>query len=201
MLLCAWSDKRIQKSLAENLRNRHVFKQLSARMNEMGFTRSPQQCRLRVKTLKANYVRAKLQRNVDGLKSCTFKYFTEMDAVLGRRSVGDNEGPYIAVPDRLTDFHFRSSERKQCSLSYSNGDAAGHRFSLERRGPSLSSLEEGEHHYSWQLDSDIKLEDGEHSTDVFDFSNPGFSHQQRDMCQEDDQESSKNGEIVGMLLQ
>lgn len=202
MLLCAWSDERIQKSLAENLRNRHVFKQLSARMSEMGFTRSPQQCRLRVKTLKANYVRAKLQRNVDGLKSCTFKYFTEMDAVLGRRSVGGNEKPYIAAPDRMTDFHFWSSERKQCSLPYSNGDTAGHRFaSLERRGPSLSSLEEGEHHYSLQLDSDIKLEDGEHSADVFDFSNPGFSHQQRDMCQEDDQESSTNGEVVGMLLQ
>lgn len=196
MLLCAWSDDGIQKSLAENLRNRHVFKQLSARMSEMGFTRSPQQCRLRVKTLKANYVRAKLQRNVDGLKSCTFKYFAEMDAVLGRRA-GGVEGPFIAAADGMTDFHYRSNERK-----HSNGDAAGHRFaSLERRGPSLSSLEEGEHHYSWQLDSDIKLEDGERSADVFDLSNPGFSHQQRDMCQEDDQESSTNGEIGGMLLQ
>lgn len=201
MLLCAWSDERIQRSLAENLRNRHVFKQLSARMSEMGFTRSPQQCRLRVKTLKANYVRAKLQRNVDGLKSCTFKYFAEMDAVLGQRSVG-GEGPYIAVADRITDFHFRSNERKQCSLPHSNGDAAGHRFaSLEKRGPSLSSLEEGKHHYPWQLDSGIKLEDGKRSADVFDFSNPGLSHQQRDVCQEGDQESSTNGEIAGALLQ
>lgn len=200
VLLCAWSDEHIQKSLAENLRNRHVFKQLSARMSEMGFTRSPQQCRLRVKTLKANYVRAKQQRNVDGLKSCTFKYFTEMDAVLGRRSVGGNEGPYIAAPDQMTDF--RSSGKKQCSLLYSNGDTAGHRFaSLERRGPSLSSFEEGEHHNSWQMGSDIKLENGEHSADVFDFTRPGFSHQHRDTCQEDDQESLTNGEIVGMLLQ
>ena len=52
VLLCAWSDERIQKSLAENLRNRHVFKHLSARMCELGFSRSPHQCRLRVKTLK-----------------------------------------------------------------------------------------------------------------------------------------------------
>lgn len=195
MLLCAWSDERIQKSLAENLRNRHVFKHLSVRMSQMGFTRSPHQCRLRVKTLKANYVRAKLQRDVNGFKSCTFKYFTEMDAVLGRRSVGGNEGPYSAAPDR-------TGERKQSSLPYSNGDAARPRFaSLERSGPSLSSLEEGEHHNSWQLDSDIKLEDGEHSADVFDFSNLGLPHQQRDVCQEGDQESSTNGEIVGKRLQ
>lgn len=125
-----------------------------------------------------------------------------MDAVLGRRSIGANEGPYIAAPDQMTDFHFRSNERKQCFLSNSNRDAAGPRFaSLERRGPSLRSLEEGENHYSWQLDSDIKLEDGEHPADVCDFSNPGFSHQQRDVCQEDDRQSSTNGEIVGMSLQ
>lgn len=200
MLLCAWSNERIQKSLAENLRNRHVFKQLSARMGEMGFSRSPQQCRLRVKTLKANYVRAKLQRSVDGLQPCTFKYFTEMDSVLGRRSVGDDG--VIAAPDRMADCYFRSGERKQCPLPYSNRDTTGQRVaSLERRGPSLSSLEEGECHYSWQLDSDIKLEDGEHSADVFDFSNPGFSHHQRDVCQEDDRELLASGQIAGMLLQ
>uniref|UniRef100_A0A8D3AVL7 Myb/SANT-like DNA-binding domain-containing protein n=1 Tax=Scophthalmus maximus TaxID=52904 RepID=A0A8D3AVL7_SCOMX len=83
VLLCAWSDERVQKSLAENLRNRHVFKHLSTRMSEMGFCRSPHQCRLRVKTLKANYVRAQLHRSVNGAQPCTFKYFAEMDAVLG----------------------------------------------------------------------------------------------------------------------
>ncbi|KAG5841141.1 hypothetical protein ANANG_G00196430 [Anguilla anguilla] len=83
-LLCAWSDERVQKSLSENLRNKHVFKHLSARMSSLGFSRSPHQCRLRVKTLKANYVRAKLLRSVDGGQPCTFRYYAEMDAVLGR---------------------------------------------------------------------------------------------------------------------
>ncbi|KAJ8263048.1 hypothetical protein COCON_G00155050 [Conger conger] len=87
-LLCAWSDERVQKSLSENLRNKHVFKHLSARMSSLGFARSPHQCRLRVKTLKANYVRAKLLRSVDGGQPCTFRYYAEMDAVLGKaRSV------------------------------------------------------------------------------------------------------------------
>ncbi|XP_053277628.1 zinc finger and SCAN domain-containing protein 20 [Pleuronectes platessa] len=102
VLLCAWSDERVQKSLAENLRNRHVFKHLSARMSEMGFARSPHQCRLRVKTLKANYVRAKLQRGVHSPQQCTFKYFAEMDAVLGRRSAGGEGGSLLFASSEQT---------------------------------------------------------------------------------------------------
>lgn len=193
MLLCAWSDGHIQKSLAENLRNRHVFKQLSTRLSEMGFFRNPQQCRLRVKTLKANYVRAKLQRSVDGSQPCTFKYFTEMDAVLSRRSGGGAGGSCAASPD------LRSSER--CPRPGFDRDAAGHGFpSLERRGPGLSSVEQAERHCSWQLDSDMKLEGEEHSADVFECSSPGFPRQQRDGRQEDDQDSSTDGELAGMVL-
>lgn len=196
-LLRAWSDEHIQKSLAENLRNRHVFKQLSTRMSEMGFFRNPQQCRLRVKTLKANYVRAKLQRSVGGSQPCTFKYFTEMDAVLSRRSGGGAGGSCTASPERATDL--RSSE--ECPRPGFNRDATGHGFpSLERRGPGLSSVEQGERHCSWQLDSDIKLEGEEHSVDVFEFSSLGFPHQQRDVCQEDDQDSSTDGDLAGVVL-
>ncbi|KAG7481350.1 hypothetical protein MATL_G00065940 [Megalops atlanticus] len=93
-LLCAWSDERVQKSLSENLRNKHVFKHLAARMSALGFSRSPHQCRLRVKTLKANYVRAKLLRSVDGSQPCTFRYYAEMDAVLGK---APPTGPGIPV--------------------------------------------------------------------------------------------------------
>nr|XP_046204749.1 uncharacterized protein LOC124035324 [Oncorhynchus gorbuscha] len=92
VLLCAWSDEQVQKSLAENVRNRHVFKHLSTRMCDLGFSRSPHQCRLRVKTLKANYVRAKLLRSVDDSQPCSFRYYAEMDAVLGRNCAVDGMG-------------------------------------------------------------------------------------------------------------
>uniref|UniRef100_A0A4W5MIG2 Myb/SANT-like DNA-binding domain-containing protein n=1 Tax=Hucho hucho TaxID=62062 RepID=A0A4W5MIG2_9TELE len=92
VLLCAWSDEHVQKSLAENVRNRHVFKHLSTRMCDLGFSRSPHQCRLRVKTLKANYVRAKLLRSVDDSQPCSFRYYAEMDAVLGRNCAVDGMG-------------------------------------------------------------------------------------------------------------
>lgn len=184
VLLCAWSDERVQKSLAENLRNRHVFKHLSARMSEMGFSRSPHQCRLRVKTLKANYVRAKLQRSVDSSQPCTFKYFADMDAVLGRRSAGGEGGPYFVSPERMVEHHLDSTDRSGSVPPdlRSNSEISGHHFgSPGTTGRQrLSSLEEKGARQSWQLDSQVKLEDGEDSTDEFEFSNTGFPQHLRD---------------------
>lgn len=197
VLLCAWSDERIQKSLAENLRNRHVFKHLSARMSEMGFSRSPHQCRLRVKTLKANYVRAKLQRSVDSSQPCTFKYFAEMDAVLGRRSVVGEGGTYFVSPERMAEHQLDSTDRTgniQPDLN-SNTDISGHHFgSLGRTGRRLSSLEERGGRQCWQLDSDVKVEDREDSTDEFEFSNTGFPQRHHDVYLE----SSIHREMTGM---
>ncbi|XP_018537858.1 uncharacterized protein LOC108887145 [Lates calcarifer] len=194
VLLCAWSDERIQKSLAENLRNRHVFKHLSARMSEMGFSRSPHQCRLRVKTLKANYVRAKLQRSVDSSQPCTFKYFAEMDAVLGRRSSGGVGGPYFVSPDQMAERHLDSIDRTGSIAPdlNSNTEISGHHFgSAGRTGRQrLSSLEGRGGRQSWQLDSEVKLEDREDSVDEFEFSDAGFPQCPRDRCHEVYLESS-----------
>lgn len=191
MLLCAWSDERVQKSLAENLRNRHVFKHLSARMSEMGFSRSPHQCRLRVKTLKANYVRAKLQRSVDSSQPCSFKYFAEMDAVLGRRSAGIEGGPCFVSPERMSGLHFDCIDRTGSippDLN-SNTDVVGHNFSLLGRT--------GRGCQSWQLDSEVKTENREDSTDEFEFSDAGFTQHPRDRRSEVYLESSIHPEPAG----
>ncbi|KAF1389594.1 hypothetical protein PFLUV_G00075060 [Perca fluviatilis] len=201
VLLCAWSDERIQKSLAENLRNRHVFKHLSARMSEMGFSRSPHQCRLRVKTLKANYGRAKLQRSIDSSQPCTFKYFAEMDAVLGRRSAGGEGGPYFVSPERTAERHLESLDRTgsiKPDLN-SNTEISGHNFgSLGRTGRQrLSSLEERGGLQSWQLDSEVKLEDREDSSDEFEFSDTGFPQRHHEVYLE----SSIHREMSGTLVE
>ncbi|XP_033946337.1 uncharacterized protein [Pseudochaenichthys georgianus] len=196
VLLCAWSDERIQKSLAENLRNRHVFKHLSVRMSEMGFSRSPHQCRLRVKTLKANYVRAKLQRSSS--QPCTFKYFAEMDAVLGRRSEAEDGGPYFGSPGRMAGRYLDSFERtgsipKDLNLNIENN------FSYPGRTvrQSVSSLEERAGGQSWQFDSEVKLEDREVSTDEFETSNSGFPQRRHEVYTE----SSIHREITGALVE
>lgn len=201
VLLCAWSDERVQKSLAENLRNRHVFKHLSTRMSEMGFSRSPHQCRLRVKTLKANYVRAKLQRSVDSLQPCSFKYFAEMDAVLGRRSAGGEGRPYFVSPERIAERHNDSVDRIGSILPDINSktEIGGHLFgSLGRTAiQRLSSSEERGGRQTWQLDSDVKLEDREDSIDEFEFSDAGFQQNPKDTCHEVYLDSSIHRETSG----
>ncbi|KAJ8398090.1 hypothetical protein AAFF_G00431670 [Aldrovandia affinis] len=128
-LLCAWSDERVQKSLSENLRNKHVFKHLSARMTSLGFSRSPHQCRLRVKTLKANYVRAKLMRSVDGSQSCTFRYYAEMDAVLGKMRTRE---PGLHVISEV-----KSEDDKEASADEFEFSNTSFSQSLPVEGPSI----------------------------------------------------------------
>ncbi|XP_029603517.1 uncharacterized protein LOC115188807 isoform X3 [Salmo trutta] len=72
-------------------------------MCDLGFSRSPHQCRLRVKTLKANYVRAKLLRSVDDSQPCSFRYYSEMDAVLGRNRAmeGTGGGRHFGSPEGI----------------------------------------------------------------------------------------------------
>ena len=202
VLLCAWSDERVQKSLAENLRNRHVFKHLAARMSEMGFSRSPHQCRLRVKTLKANYVRAKLQRNVDGSQPYIFKYFAEMDAVLGRRSAGGGGGPYCISPEQAAERQLNSVDRTgsaEQDLNPNTEISRNHFASSGGTGRRHSGSWEGRGgRQSWQLDPEVKLEDREDSTDEFEFGDSGFPQCPRDRCHEVYLDSSIHLDMSGM---
>lgn len=199
VLLCAWSDERVQKTLAENLRNRHVFKHLSARMSEMGFSRSPHQCRLRVKTLKANYVRAKLQRSMDSTQPCTFKYFAEMDAVLGRRTGGGEGGSHFVSHQRVSEGHFDSTDGTGSFTSDLNSSTniSGHHCGSMGNSmrQNLSSLEE---RAGCQLDSEVKVEHREESVDELEYSDTGFSQHPRDRHHEVYLETAIHPDINGM---
>uniref|UniRef100_A0A668TDK6 Myb/SANT-like DNA-binding domain-containing protein n=1 Tax=Oreochromis aureus TaxID=47969 RepID=A0A668TDK6_OREAU len=120
---------------------------------EMGFSRSPHQCRLRVKTLKANYVRAKLQRSMDSSQPCTFKYFAEMDAVLGRRTGGAEGGSHFVSHQRVSEGHFDSTDGTGSFTSDLN--ISGHHFDSlgNSRRQNVSSLEE---RAGCRLDSEVK---------------------------------------------
>lgn len=150
----------------------------------MGYSRSPHQCRLRVKTLKANYMRTRLQRSINSSQPCTFKYFAEMDAVLGRRTEEGDGAPCLVSPEGIEE-HQLGSINRTGSIPVDlnpNTDINEHRFSPLKASVRQhhSPLEKKGGCPSWRLDSEVKVEDRGELTDDSEVSNTGFPQNQRD---------------------
>ncbi|XP_041857519.1 ATP-dependent (S)-NAD(P)H-hydrate dehydratase isoform X5 [Melanotaenia boesemani] len=58
-LLNIWGEQDIQVALDGNFRNSFVYRDVSRRLGVMGFERTPEQCRVRIKSLKRQYLLAK----------------------------------------------------------------------------------------------------------------------------------------------
>ena len=84
-LISVWSDDVIQAELEGAHRNQHVYKKMSAELGKLGYRRTWDKCRDKVKKLKQEYKKVVDNNNETGRKRKTFKFMEEMDAVLGHR--------------------------------------------------------------------------------------------------------------------
>ncbi|KYO41306.1 ATP-dependent (S)-NAD(P)H-hydrate dehydratase isoform X1 [Alligator mississippiensis] len=84
-LLEIWGEADVQSALDGNFRNSHVYRDVACRLAELGFERTPEQCRIRIKGLKRQYYQARdgLKKNGHARKIC--KYYDEMDRILSCR--------------------------------------------------------------------------------------------------------------------
>ncbi|XP_037656598.1 ATP-dependent (S)-NAD(P)H-hydrate dehydratase isoform X3 [Choloepus didactylus] len=84
-LLGIWGEADVQSALDGNFRNSHVYRDVACRLAEVGFDRTPEQCRIRIKGLKRQYYQARngLPKGGPVRKAC--KFFDEMDRILGSR--------------------------------------------------------------------------------------------------------------------
>lgn len=87
-LLEIWGEADVQSALDGNFRNSHVYRDVACRLAELGFERTPEQCRIRIKGLKRQYYQARegLKKNGHARKIC--KYYEEMDRILSCRQGG-----------------------------------------------------------------------------------------------------------------
>nr|XP_034970372.1 ATP-dependent (S)-NAD(P)H-hydrate dehydratase isoform X1 [Zootoca vivipara] len=85
-LLEIWGEADVQSALDGNFRNSHVYRDVACRLAELGFERTPEQCRIRIKGLKRQYYQARegLKKNGHARKIC--KYYDEMDRILSGRA-------------------------------------------------------------------------------------------------------------------
>ncbi|CAJ1079527.1 ATP-dependent (S)-NAD(P)H-hydrate dehydratase isoform X2 [Xyrichtys novacula] len=89
-LLNIWGDQDIQTALDGNFRNSFVYRDVSRRLGVMGFERTPEQCRVRIKSLKRQYLLAKegnLRNNGQYHKIC--KFYDTMERILSNRPALD----------------------------------------------------------------------------------------------------------------
>uniref|UniRef100_A0A1A8HN47 ATP-dependent (S)-NAD(P)H-hydrate dehydratase n=1 Tax=Nothobranchius korthausae TaxID=1143690 RepID=A0A1A8HN47_9TELE len=85
-LLNIWGEQDIQAALDGNFRNSFVYRDVSRRLGAMGFDRTPEQCRVRIKSLKRQYLLAKegnLRNNGQYHKIC--KFYDTMERILSTR--------------------------------------------------------------------------------------------------------------------
>ena len=84
-LLAVWGESNVQDELDGAVRNKAVFVNISKKMNELGYDRDWQQCRVKIKNLKKSYRDVKDHNGETGRGRKTCKFFKELDAILGHR--------------------------------------------------------------------------------------------------------------------
>lgn len=85
-LISIWSDETMAQLLASTHKNREVFKLFSEKMAALGFHRSVEQCRIKVKKLRLQYFRVRDALGKGGgspEEKEKFVWYDELDGILG----------------------------------------------------------------------------------------------------------------------
>ncbi|XP_027623761.1 zinc finger and SCAN domain-containing protein 29 [Tupaia chinensis] len=80
-LISIWSDKCVRQQLEGTVRNKRIFEQIAAKLQNCGVERDWKQCRTKYKNLKHEYKSVRTARDLGITKS--MKFFTELDSILG----------------------------------------------------------------------------------------------------------------------
>lgn len=85
-LISIWSDETMAQLLASTHKNREVFKLFSEKMAALGFHRSVEQCRIKVKKLRLQYFRVRdaiAKSGASAEEKEKFVWYDELDGILG----------------------------------------------------------------------------------------------------------------------
>ena len=84
-LIEIWGEDSIQAMLEGSKRNKDVFNKISRKMEAAGYEKSADQCNNNRRKLKLEYRKIKDTRKKTGTGRKEWRYFEEMDAVLGHK--------------------------------------------------------------------------------------------------------------------
>ena len=82
-LIKIWGEENIQDELDGAVRNRAVFSNIAKQLNDLGYRRTWEQCKTKIKNLKKKYKDVKDHNGEMGRGRKTCKFFAELDEILG----------------------------------------------------------------------------------------------------------------------
>ncbi|CAJ1054924.1 uncharacterized protein LOC122870995 isoform X2 [Xyrichtys novacula] len=115
-LLTLWANPAVQEELLLNVRNNQVYARLSAALESLGFSKTPQKCREKIKKLKQDYKRLKNdQHGVGKQRTRTTVWFSIMDDVLSSRAAAgrysETTEPSASQPESTVDVDHNDETR------------------------------------------------------------------------------------------
>ncbi|XP_044041382.1 uncharacterized protein zgc:113263 isoform X2 [Siniperca chuatsi] len=88
-LIEIWGDEDVQRGLRGFVHNGHVYADISERMQDLGYSKTSEQCRWKVKSLRNNfrqcYDKKKCGRRVD------YRFYKQLEQILGQEAVSIDE--------------------------------------------------------------------------------------------------------------
>uniref|UniRef100_A0A1A9WC96 Myb/SANT-like DNA-binding domain-containing protein n=1 Tax=Glossina brevipalpis TaxID=37001 RepID=A0A1A9WC96_9MUSC len=115
ILIQLWGDPKVQRQLITTHKKYSVIVELSAKMEEYGYFRTPEEITTRIKNLKCIYNRLKKEVESGECSQPSWRHYADMDAVMSRPifSVRPNEVPAPSIKFQIEQELERRKERKR----------------------------------------------------------------------------------------
>nr|XP_020455352.1 uncharacterized protein LOC109959929 isoform X2 [Monopterus albus] len=88
-LIDIWGDEDVQRVLRGFVHNGHVYANISERMQDLGFSKTVEQCRWKVKSLRNNF-RQCYDRKKCGIR-VNYRFYNQLEQILGQEAVSIDE--------------------------------------------------------------------------------------------------------------
>ncbi|KAM7144551.1 zinc finger and SCAN domain-containing protein 29-like [Macrochelys suwanniensis] len=111
-LIAVWGDESVLEELRAKRRNANTYAKVSKGMQDRGYNRDAQQCRVKIKELRQAYQRTRDANSRSGSEPQTCRFYDELHAILGGVASTDPPMWYDSVhgASENSEEHFREEE-------------------------------------------------------------------------------------------
>ncbi|KAM7151381.1 zinc finger and SCAN domain-containing protein 32 [Macrochelys suwanniensis] len=131
-LIAVWGDETVLAELRSKRKNANTYAKVSKGMQDRGYNRDAQQCRIKIKELRQAYQRTRDANGRSGSEPQTCRFYDELHAILGAAASTNPPMFYDSVSgsSETTEEHFREEEDDDNDAENSSQTQQGSREAL-----------------------------------------------------------------------